>query len=116
MSINPYWKDRGKPWEYDAGPPKNLSWPRLFSETPNYRQLSKTCLGREKFRWHFGPMYYRGRLKPNSVKVVIIGHPYKETIDVLSEELPKLEKQGFVDLHQALIEQKQHLYRKAQKY
>ena len=29
-------------------------------------------------------------------KVVIIGHPYQETIDVLTEELPKLEKQGFV--------------------
>ena len=29
-------------------------------------------------------------------KVVVIGHPYKETINVLSEELPKLEKQGFV--------------------
>ncbi len=73
MSDNPYWKDRGDPWDYDSGPPKNLSWARLFSETPNYRQLSKTALGTEKFRWHFGPMYYRGRLKPNSVKVVIIG-------------------------------------------
>ena len=29
-------------------------------------------------------------------KVVVIGHPYQETINVLSEELPKLEKQGFV--------------------
>jgi uracil-DNA glycosylase len=73
MSNNLYWKDRGSPWEYDDGPPKNLSWARLFSETPNYRQLSKTALGNEKFRWHFGPMYYRGRLKPNSVKVVVIG-------------------------------------------
>ena len=26
---------------------------------------------------------------------VVIGHPYKETIKVLSEEIPKLEKQGF---------------------
>ncbi|MCK4749165.1 MAG: hypothetical protein KAT15_19060, partial [Bacteroidales bacterium] len=71
--MNTYWTNRGNPWEYDPGPPKNLSWARLFSETPNYRQLSKTALDREKFRWHFGPMYYRGRLKPNSVKVVIIG-------------------------------------------
>ena len=73
MSSNSYWKGRGYPWEYDSGPPKNLSWARLFSETPNYRQLSKTALGTEKFRWHFGPIYYRGRLKLNSVKVVIIG-------------------------------------------
>jgi len=29
-------------------------------------------------------------------KVVVIGHPYQETIDVLKEELPKLEKQGFI--------------------
>lgn len=28
-------------------------------------------------------------------KAVLIGHPYKETIKVLTEELPKLEKQGF---------------------
>ncbi len=73
MISNKYWKRRGFPWEYDVGPAKNLSWARLFSETPNYRQLSKTALGREKFRWHFGPMFYRGRLKKNSVKVLIIG-------------------------------------------
>ncbi|UCE04521.1 MAG: divergent polysaccharide deacetylase family protein [bacterium] len=28
-------------------------------------------------------------------KAVVIGHPYKETIKVLSEEIPKLERQGF---------------------
>lgn len=71
MSI--YWKDRGFPWEYDPGPPKNRRWPRLFAETPNYRGLSKGHMGREKFRWHFGPMFYRGRLKDNAVKVVVIG-------------------------------------------
>lgn len=73
MPENSYWKDRGYPWDYDPGPAKNLSWIRLFSETPNYRQLSKEALAKEKFRWHFGPMYYRGRLTPNSVKVFIIG-------------------------------------------
>ncbi|HEX9974421.1 MAG TPA: divergent polysaccharide deacetylase family protein, partial [bacterium] len=26
---------------------------------------------------------------------IVIGHPYKETLAVLAEELPKLEKQGF---------------------
>jgi uracil-DNA glycosylase len=29
--------------------------------------------GSEEFRWHFGPMFYRGRLRDNSVKVVVIG-------------------------------------------
>ncbi len=73
MSEKLYWNGRGNPWDYDPGPAKNLSWIRLFSETPNYRQLSKEALSKEKFRWHFGPMYYRGRLTPNSVKVMIIG-------------------------------------------
>jgi uracil-DNA glycosylase len=71
--MNPYWKDRGVPWEYDPGPPRNRKWPRLFAETPNYRQLGKVVLGKERFRWHFGPMFYRGRLQDNSVKVLIIG-------------------------------------------
>jgi hypothetical protein len=52
MYSSSFWKDRGYPWKYDASPPRNLSWSRLFSEIPNYRQLSKTALGREKFRWH----------------------------------------------------------------
>lgn len=71
--MNKYWKDRGYPWEYDPGPPKNRSWARLFAKTPNYRGLGKEVIGREKFRWHFGPMFYRGRLKDNSVKVLVIG-------------------------------------------
>ncbi len=73
MYKNSYWKNRGNPWEYDSGPPKNLCWPRLFSETPNYRRLSLTALGSEKFRWHFGPMYFRGRTGAGRVKIVIIG-------------------------------------------
>jgi uracil-DNA glycosylase len=71
--MNPYWKDRGVPWAHDPGPPKNRKWPRLFAETPNYRQLSKVVLGQERFRWHFGPLFYRGRLQDNAVKVLIIG-------------------------------------------
>ena len=71
--MNKYWKDRGYPWEYDPGPPKNRSWARLFAKTPNYRGLGKEVIGREKFRWHFGPMFYRGRLKDNSIKVLVIG-------------------------------------------
>lgn len=68
-----YWNGRGFPWEYDPGPPKNRRWARLFAETPNYRALGKAALGSEKFRWHFGPMFYRGRLWDNSVKVLVIG-------------------------------------------
>ena len=35
---------------------------RIFAETPNYRALGRAVTGREAFRWHFGPMFYRGRL------------------------------------------------------
>jgi uracil-DNA glycosylase len=68
-----YWTDRGFPWEHDAGPPRNRSWLRLFAETPNYRGLGKAFTGREVFRWHFGPMFYRGRLGDQQVKVLIVG-------------------------------------------
>jgi hypothetical protein len=68
-----YWLGRGFPWEYDPGPPRNRSWPRLFAETPNYRALGKTLTGREAYRWHFGPMFYRGRLGDGQVKVLIVG-------------------------------------------
>ena len=71
--MSDYWQDRGVPWEFDPGPPKNRKWPHLFAETPNYRQLSKQVLGEERFRWHFGPMFYRGRLQDNKVKVLVIG-------------------------------------------
>jgi uracil-DNA glycosylase len=64
---------RGNPWDYDPGPPRNRKWPRLFSETPNYRGLGEAVMGSEKYRWHFGPMYYRGRLSDNDVKVLVIG-------------------------------------------
>ena len=64
---------RGDPWEFDAGPPKNRSWARLFATTPNYRALGVAMSGEEEFRWHFGPMFYRGRLKDDSVRVLVIG-------------------------------------------
>lgn len=67
--------DRGYPWEYDPGAPKDSKWPDLFAETPNYRAFGKAVLQGtgEKFRWIFGPMWYRGRLDKNQVKVFIIG-------------------------------------------
>lgn len=70
---NEYWTDRGDPWDYDPGPPRNRSWPRLFAATPNYRAIGVDLLGREAFRWHFGPMFYRGRLRDGQVKVLVIG-------------------------------------------
>ena len=71
--MNEYWQDRGFPWEYDSGPPKDLAWARLFAKTPNYRELSHVALDYEKFRWQFGPVFYRGRLSRDSVKVLVIG-------------------------------------------
>lgn len=66
---------RGYTHEYDPGPPKDSQWPKLFAETPNYRAFgSKVIGGRgEKFRWKFGPMWYRGRLGKDEVKVFVIG-------------------------------------------
>src|SRR3954447_16790394 len=63
---------RGNPWDYDPGPAKNSGWPELFAATPNYRGLGKAVTGNEAFRWHFGPMFYRGRLD-GSARVLVIG-------------------------------------------
>jgi len=68
-----YWEDRGSPWDYDPGPAKNRSWSRLFAETPNYRGFGIAMSGNEEFRWHFGPMFYRGRLGDQQVKVLVVG-------------------------------------------
>lgn len=68
-----HWADRGSPWEFDAGPAKTGPWARLFAETPNYRALGVAWSGEEEFRWHFGPMFYRGRLAAGSAKVLIVG-------------------------------------------
>lgn len=68
-----YLVGRGEPWDYDPGPPRNRSWPRLFASTPNYRSIGVELTGREAFRWHFGPMFYRGRLGDGEVKVLIVG-------------------------------------------
>ncbi len=63
---------RGNPWDYDPGPATTSGWPELFADTPNYRGLGKAVTGREAFRWHFGPMFYRGRLD-GSARVLVIG-------------------------------------------
>lgn len=64
---------RGDPWEFDPGPPRNRRWARLFAQTPNYRAIGVALTGDERFRWHFGPMFYRGRLQDGAVRVLIIG-------------------------------------------
>jgi uracil-DNA glycosylase len=64
--------ERGDPWEHDPGPSTASGWAALFAETPNYRGLGRAVLGREAFRWHHGPMFFRGRLD-GSARVVLVG-------------------------------------------
>ncbi len=68
-------KRRGSPAEFDPGPPKNSRWTELYGSAPNYRLIGKEVLdgNREKFRWKWGPMWYRGRLNPQEVKVFVVG-------------------------------------------
>ena len=63
---------RGVPWEHDPGPPPGSGWAELFAHTPNYRGLGRAVVGREAFRWHHGPMFFRGRLD-GSARVVVVG-------------------------------------------
>jgi uracil-DNA glycosylase len=44
----------------------------LFAETPNYRGLGLAVVGRDAFRWHHGPMFFRGRLD-GSARVLVVG-------------------------------------------
>jgi len=64
--------DRGDGWEHDPGPSAASGWADLFAETPNYRGLAHAVLGGDGFRWHHGPMFFRGRLD-GSARVVIVG-------------------------------------------
>lgn len=63
---------RGDQWDFDPGPAKSSGWAELFAETPNYRGIGRAVLNREVFRWHFGPMFYRGRLD-GSARVLVVG-------------------------------------------
>jgi uracil-DNA glycosylase len=64
--------DRGAPWEHDPGPPPGSGWAELFAATPNYRGLGVAVVHREAFRWHFGPMFFRGRLD-GTARVLVLG-------------------------------------------
>ena len=66
-------------WPTSAGTPGSMIRGRhgqrvggVFAETPNYRGLGQEVLGREAFRWHHGPMFFRGRLD-GSARVVVVG-------------------------------------------
>jgi hypothetical protein len=63
---------RGEVGEFDPGPPAGSGWAELFAQTPNYRGLGWAVVGREAFRWHHGPMFYRGRLD-GSARIVVMG-------------------------------------------
>ena len=45
---------------------------QLFAATPHYRAIGM-AFGQAKFRWHFGPMFYRGRTAPYPARVLIVG-------------------------------------------
>ena len=64
--------ERGPIWEHDPGPPPGSGWAELFAATPGYRGLGQAVVGREAFRWHFGPMFYRGRLD-GTARVLVVG-------------------------------------------
>jgi uracil-DNA glycosylase len=63
---------RGNGWDHDPGPADASGWADLFAQTPNYRGLGRAVVGREAFRWHQGPMFFRGRLD-GSATVVVVG-------------------------------------------
>jgi uracil-DNA glycosylase len=69
----PWGTDRGAPWEHDPGPPRNRRAGGRFAATPNHRALGVALTGREAFRWHFGPVFYRGRLGDGAARVLVIG-------------------------------------------
>jgi uracil-DNA glycosylase len=59
-----FWTDRGQPWDFDPGPPVGGHLNELFAVAWS---------GKEEFRWHFGPMFFRGRTQPGAARVLIIG-------------------------------------------
>ncbi|MCB0378517.1 MAG: hypothetical protein KDD33_08500 [Bdellovibrionales bacterium] len=68
---------RGSPADFDPGPAseESKSWLKLYGQLPNYRNIGDAILGgsEEKFRWIMGPMWYRGRLGKNQVKIFVVG-------------------------------------------
>lgn len=69
---------RGEVWEHDPGPPRNRRWARLFADVPDHRGLGLGISGggadaRERFRWQFGPVFYRGRLGDGQARVLVVG-------------------------------------------
>lgn len=78
IQVDNKYGNRGSPAEYDSGAPKDSKWFELYGATPNYRSIGIAAIGGqamydEKFRWQMGPMWYRGRLTPQSVKAFVVG-------------------------------------------
>ena len=67
------WVGRGAPWEFDPGPAPGSALAAAFAHTPNYRGMGLRWSGQEMFRWHFGPMFYRGRLGGGAARVLVVG-------------------------------------------
>ncbi|MBI2605997.1 MAG: hypothetical protein HYW49_07945 [Deltaproteobacteria bacterium] len=66
-------------WRYDAGPdvntPEGKRYAEIFASIPNFKEIGTQLFPKTggKFRYAFGPTFYRGRLTKNSVKVLVIG-------------------------------------------
>jgi hypothetical protein len=64
-------------WSYDAGPSTETQMGRelidLTSDIPNMPEISYKLTKSQKFRPAFGPIPWRMRLEPNSVKMLFIG-------------------------------------------
>lgn len=62
---------------YDPGPDPNSLMGRelidLVADIPNMPQLSLNIMANQKFRPAYGPVYWRMRHEPNSVKILFIG-------------------------------------------
>jgi hypothetical protein len=55
-----------------SGPASESVMGAVLADTPNYRGLGRALSGRDEFRWHFGPMFYRGNLADGNAKVLVI--------------------------------------------
>ncbi len=64
-------------WSYDAGPSTETEMGRelidLTADIPNMPEISYKLTKSQKFRPAFGPIPWRMRLEPNSVKMLFIG-------------------------------------------
>ncbi|MBI1861674.1 MAG: hypothetical protein HYR96_12225 [Deltaproteobacteria bacterium] len=64
-------------WSYDAGPDRETEMGRqlinINADIPNFPGISQEIMGTQKFRAAFGPVLWRMRQAPNSMKILFIG-------------------------------------------